>query len=481
MTNLADSIELIVKEEISPGIRDSLNGLDPVFREITDSSMGVTREGVGRDYKVKHTFVTSLAGGIRALADTNMEGDTLALGGTSGTSAVTSYAQNTTPGFPGINESPGPGYVQRTLQLKRWRGNLFMPMDLLRADALDASIGSAVALTIKQTAKNIAVRKALKFFDSTALMTLGTLGTVASGGATTVAVVAAIAGMKPRSIYPGMAVNVYASNAASRCDTGVVGIVQAVEYTGLNAGAGNITIAPVGGSWASQVASTDVVVPYGSTNAITASYGPSGPVDWMKTTGTIFGIATANFPQFRSYGQAMGASLTGELMRRLIGPYLVQFDESQMPDTILTTPGAVADYVGEMDGKWQINMTGGSGNVIDNYKTGYKGVTAVVLDGVTLDLRSSAYMTKSAGWVMKLKNNIKRYVPPGLPGAASDGRFGGDVEFIAPLGGLKGIWMHATSSDSVTGMIQAPFEIVEEYAPESVRGILLSTITEWTA
>jgi len=81
---------------------------------------------------------------------------------------------------------------------------------------------------------------------------------------------------------------------------------------------------------------------------------------------------------------------------------------------------------------------------------------------------------------LKLRGgNIKRYTPPKL--GAGDSRIGNEVEFLADVGGGKGIFKIAHASDgSSMAMLEAPFWQYRLIAPVDVRSICLTGLTEAT-
>jgi len=480
VANLADSIEKIVREELSPGIQDALVELDPLFADIKQNTRSASQSEIGRDWKAIMTFITSLAGSLRAEADTAIEGDDLSYGTGAGEPAVI-YSPSVT--WPSIAESPAPGYVQRTIQLKRWKGNMFVPHDILRADRLTASIGSQVAATIKQTARMVAHHKANLFMASNATTRpLGVISAVITNGTTSQAdaVVSLKTSTPLRRLQPGMVVDVHdASNSWVQLNDQTaaenVVIVKAVDPV---TGYVTLTHTISTGRWAANLAEDDVIVLRKSFDASGGlGYGPKGPMYWMVNSGSVYGLNTAYYPQFKSLIQAVSGTLTNEVLRKYIGTYMNARSVGWWPDTLLTTSGVLSDYVGETDDIQRFQVQGAPVNVRGGFAAG----TTFTYDGRTFPIRTSALMPGGELWGLRLKGNITRYTPPKLPGAGSSGEFDGDIEFVAPLGGLKGIWKHTTVNDALSPYVEAPFECIEEYAPEIIPGIRLTGLTEWTA
>ena len=101
--------------------------------------------------------------------------------------------------------------------------------------------------------------------------------------------------------------------------------------------------------------------------------------------------------------------------------------------------------------------------------------------GKSVTVYTSTYCEPGYWYGLNLsKGNLKRYVPPALPGAQGDSRIGNEVEFIAPWGGSNSIFMPALFGDRATDFVQAPFIREFQILPDDPVSMKLSGITELT-
>lgn len=484
MANFADAIEKITREEISPTIRDATIEMEPFFSEVIEDAISATREGLGRDWKVIHPFVTSLAGAIQPLPSAYIEGETLQYGTGAGEPSI-EFQTGSVTGWPTIGDAMSPGYMWRTLQLVRWRGNLFFPIDLLRADRLSANLGSSVGMILKQSGRNTAWQRVNNFMAPDATHKyLGKIAAISSDtdydGTTDCRSlkVTLAADSRMRRFAPGMLVEVRdATNSYALCNNATHPnlVVRAV-----NPNTGEIWMEHTYSSstyFAAAVAVDDIIVLKNSHSGA-VGYGPYGLRSWMLNSGTFAGINLANYPQFQSVivANSPATALTDDILKKYLGQFQDSHTPNQWPDTLLTTSGVLADYVGENDSLRRFQTQNASLKV----KGGFGAGTSFEFDGQAYNFRTSAMMPEGQMWAFKLRNNIKRYVPPSLPGAGSNSSFSGDVEFVAPLFGSKSIYLPVRKDDAVTPYVEAPYEIIEQYAPEEMAGIVISGLTSYS-
>jgi hypothetical protein len=227
-------------------------------------------------------------------------------------------------------------------------------------------------------------------------------------------------------------------------------------------------------TFTTAVVDTDVVV-----LADSKGNGPTALDRWFISSGTgPYGLNSALLPQILSIVVAVGGNLTDTVLRKYFAGRLVGWGESAMPDTILTTPGVLSNYVAQFDttNYRRYEVQGEAYKV----RGGYDGATSVTIDGREVTFTTCAMVPQGFLYAFKMKNgNIKRYVPPRLPGVNSGGgAFNKDIEFFAPLGGSKDIWKHAHYNSNTTKYLEAPFVSIEEYIPEEMGGIKLTGLTE---
>jgi hypothetical protein len=468
MATVSGAIQKLIVQDLAPGVRDAMVEIAPWFENVAEESFNVTQSNIGQDWKVIHTFITSLAGALKAAG--TVAGDPVY-------STSTPYTVHGEPGtFPGIVGSVSPGYAQSELTLQEWQGNMHIPQEFLRADQLTASISSAVAAVVKQPARKVALAKAglwLSNYDSTAsTKILGAVSSVTSGGDVTDATVQLVADdvSTVRKLMAGLEVDVYDSTGATKRNGNSKCLVYFVNP--LN---NTIRIDSADGAalFSTQIVATDIIV-----LADSKGNGPTGLDQWFPISGTIYNLALATLPQLASIRNAVSGSLTDTVLRKFFAGRLVGWGEAGMPDTILSTPGVLSEYVNQFDGSgFQRFQSQGQAQSI---RGGYQSGTSITIDGREITIQTSSMCPQGYLYAFKMKNgNIKRYVPPRLPGTNSaGGAFNRDIEFFAPLGGSKDIWKHAHYNSNTTKYLEAPFISVEEYIPEMIGGIRLTGITE---
>lgn len=487
-------------EDLAPGIREATIALDPTFQDILDDNISAYRdENIGRNWKIIHTFQTSVAGTVKAEA--NMEGDTVAYGANAQDASIvwSNASKSNLSTWQNISYGVAPGAIQRTIALKRWKINLFIPIDLYRSDQLSAAVGKSVAMTLKGTAKNVASQRANMFFTPDAThkyigkvdSTFTAADNTTVGGHTNrhfIAFTVDSSTSRIRRFQPGMMVEFRdASNSYALLNNATDSrvIIRKVDPVNSTVYAEHIDSTK---NWAVSVAAGDIVV-LAQSYASSTGYGPSGLETWLKAAGagvTAFGLDFAEFPQFGSYVKAFSSPqiLNEQVMRKYVGGFMDQRGPDEWPDTCLTTAGVLADYVGEFDGRGTVYSglrTYDSQGKPINVKGGFAAGPAFSYDGHEIGFRTGPLVQPTVAYIYKFRQNIRRYTPPMLPKAGSMSEMrDGDVEFVAPLLGFNGIFMPVTVDDSPAPYVQAPAEMCEEYCPEVLQGIKLSNLTEFT-
>lgn len=481
MASVSDAITKIVREDISPGVDDALVELDPVFKELHNTSMGVVRnEGIGRSWKVIKTLLTSLAGSYRATG--RVDGDEVY-------STSTPYVVHKAPTeFDGVAGFVSPGYVMKEFQLQEHIGTIVMPQELIRADQLTASIASAVAAIIKQTARMIALVRANEFFSSdatnkTIAVVAGSNGVVSGGTNGDKNVTLALSpSSRIRNLSPGMKVDLWSSNGSdlrnsvdgtesTRFDLVVYSVDPIEDSNGLY----RVRLDSADGTSAFATghlpANGDLIVLSKSKGK-----GVAGLEDWIKTAGTLYGnLDLAVYPQFKSVVKNVNGSLSDDVLRKYLAGFIMGHGAAMAPDTLLTTEGVLNDYVDNFDTDRQWHVQGTAQRIVGGYDDGIK----FVLNGRVFNFRISSQVPGGYLYALKLRDkNIKRYLPPRLPNSGTRGEFD-NIEFIAPLGGSRDIWKHAHGPNGgSTKYLEAPFVSIEEIVPDVIPAVKLTGLTE---
>jgi hypothetical protein len=222
--------------------------------------------------------------------------------------------------------------------------------------------------------------------------------------------------------------------------------------------------------------------------------GASGLESWIadgSTTTSFYGIDVRNFGQYKSYmPSAISAALTESLLNRHVGFFYESFPGKKL-DTGLTTMGVLLGFIDNLDG---FSPGGTSNPNSGRFRYDRNGEAVEVEAGWEsfkyrfasrpLDIYTSTYAASGTFYAGKMKNGaITRYVPPPIPGAKVDSRFGQEVEFIGSLGGVgyQGIFLHALASNgAVSDFVQAPFIRRWQTMPDQPNFMKLHTITEIT-
>jgi len=273
---------------------------------------------------------------------------------------------------------------------------------------------------------------------------------------------------------PGMMVDLYDSTGATKRNVGFTLVVDnvdplanKVEIRRIDGGTfqtsttlgGGVTYAGAGGD-------NDIVVIKDSVNQT-----PKGLESWIAdgtTVTSFFGIDVRNFGQFKSYVPAsIGTALTENVLNKHFAKFYESFPGMKL-DTAITTMGVLNGFIDNLDSGLQAASDAASGrNRYDRngmpltVEAGWESIKYRFASR-PIEIYSSTYCAFGTMYVGRLKNKgLMRYVPPALPGAKADSRFGTEVEFIAPIGGtggLQGIFKHAhSSSGATTDFVEAPF------------------------
>lgn len=484
-TYVMDAVSKMIREELAPTLQETLPQVAPVFEKMLVTSMGVTTDGIGRDWKVLHSFATSLAGGF--------EWSTRPTGPT--TTQTSSIPANPwvigSPGtFPNHSVTAHVGIDSTYFKLVQGVGNLHMPLHILKMDQLSAPVANYVKAEIEGAAKLITNYRALAFFlddDGSSHLSIGKIGSCTDVDATkkvkiTLDTTGTVNSGRIRRFFPGMFIDIldadsspsaYAKgNSTKNC------IVDSVDYLG-----GHIYVATVDGGadtflQNSAIAAGDLIVPR-ALGAVTTFYGPFGLIDWIKESGTIGdstgGIALATHPQ---YGSLIG-DVSGALTEEVLNKYMAGFhDAGNGPlDTFITTQGAVVRYLEELGDQFRIQRGGQALAVRSGWtKLDY------TYDGREMQWLVSPYSPTGVLWGLKMQGgNWKRYVPPAIPGASKQSGFPGEIEFVAPLMGSKSIFKPTyNSSGNTQDVLEAPFWTFTQTCPTLPMSLKLTNLTETT-
>ena len=514
-TSLISSLDDQIREELPASLLESLPEIAPMFSEIQPSIDGVTRNDIGRGWKVIHEFDTGVSGEFQS-ANPNGPGLIASVRGTE-TEGILPTDSDLTP-FPDGMASQYPGVIRRDLALHRITGNFNIPNTYRQADLLTATQIKEVARIIKGVGKNKAILEAASFFaykaTNNATYKTDVLGRVTSAAeiGTTNHVLITIneAYGRIHNFRVGMLVDFHATSTdtlqegtatdgSDRLNMGGSGvylncIVTNVDYI-------NRTITVVG-----VIASTGVIQAYddtngwygGGTKVLTNSWivakncgiyaSATRPMiswglnDWVAASGTILGgaVDTDTYRQFRSLVKDVSGPLTDLVLDRYIRGFLDSYPGASI-DTIISSAGVIDKY------KQQATLGNNrftyerQGSALA-YKGGWSSIS-YSYNGREMRWIVSPMCPKNTLYGIKLgEGNIRKYMPPRLGG--SDSQVATDVEFYAPTVGFNGIFMPVQKATSATGpianadMVQAPFWMYTLTCPMDVRSIKFTNLTE---
>lgn len=500
MATITDAVALTLEEKIVPTIFESLWDLDPVYPMIRRSSMKVVRnQGLGKGWQVLKTWATGVAGGAKFLSVAG--GNVL-----SGPLGFNMY--DTPQSFQAVDEVTAPAFLQTNVTLIEHRGNFYLPHQILRADRLNASIGSVVAQNLKGVSDLLAQQEAAIFYSSSA--TTGELADIGNSSdnvanktsptSDTAVMIFDLAGTdasgRVHRFRSGMMVDLYDSTGTTKRNVGYFLIIDNVDpldnkihvrrvdggtfQTSTTLG-GGVTYAGAGGD-------DDIFVIKDSVNQA-----PKGLESWIAdgtTVTSFFGIDVRNYSQFRSYvPSALNAALTENLLNRHFAKFFESFP-GQKIDTMLTTMGVLIGFMDNLDsynqavasqpGRFRYDRNGMALTVEAGWEAfRYRFASRSV------EIFTSTYANSGTAYCGKIRGGgLTRYVPPPIPGAKVDSRFGTEVEFVAPIGGsggMQGIFKHAHgTTGATTDFVEAPF--VRQWnvmpGPQSKNWMKLTGITE---
>jgi hypothetical protein len=484
-----------LEQKIVPTIFESLWSLDPIYPMIARSSTNVVRNrGIGRGWNVLKTWVAGLAGGAKF---------TSPVGGNvvSGTNNFTMY--DTPQSFQAVDEVSAPAFIQTTVQLVEHRGNFYLPHQILRADRLNSSIGSVVAQNLKGVGDMLAQQEASVFYStdttSYALADVGdSSSTISNKAGDTAAVQIDLSGTnasgRVHRFRPGMLVDLYDSTGATKRNTNFYVAVDNVDpladtITLRRVDGGTFQVATVlgGGITYAGAGGDDDIIVIKDSVAVAPNSLESWIADGTAVT-TFFGITIADNSQFKSYvPSAINAALTESTLNRHFAKFYESFPGKKL-DAAITTTGVLIGFIDNLDtynaavadqpGRFRYDRNGRVLEVDagwDSFRYRFASRPC--------EIYTSTLCNSGTFYAGKLKNGgITRYVPPSIPGAKVDSRFGSEVEFIAPIGGsggYQGIFKHAHGgSGATTDFLEAPFVRQWNTMPTQPNWMKLSTITE---
>ena len=524
MTQAIAALDNLVREELPMMIHEAGPAIAPVFDKIKRTAMGVkSQTGLGRGYKVIHLYETGVAGLIESADPLGPEMDTIT--GTQ-TQLLTQVPATLLAGittFPTASESPHMGDIKRELVLHKVVGNFSIPAAWKQADLLNAAQIKKVARDMKAVAKLKAIYEASSFFSHSVNnsagsgaqnQVLGRVSVIAEVGSTNyikvtideeygrisnfrqgmrIDFVADSSGvLQEGTATTGADVRNYEWNVASYCQC----IITSVDYLGkaftlkaINSVTGAQATYDEGatGDWVQSgypVAADDWIVVAHTSRISNRPQFSWGLNNWIKSSGTILGGASnaaaldlTLYPQFKSQVKDISGPLTDDVINGYIGGYLDAYPGETL-DTVITTQGVQLKWLqqpGLYNNRQNYERTGKA----LSFKGGWSQI-AYEFGGRTYEWIMSPMCLSNTLYALKFGgDNIQRFSPPRLGGMEAS--MGQELEFLAPLGGLSGVFMVAhADSGAPQELLEAPFWYYTLIAPTDPRAVKLTGLTEAT-
>jgi hypothetical protein len=525
MANVIEVLSNEIEDVLPKVVQDRFRKIDPVYNYILQSATAAIDEnsaGMGYKYKVNHLFGGGVSGVFKGVSPYGPG----AVASGAGRRYGTFLDGNGTTPFPNALNSPHLAVAKRSLTLHRSTGNFNIPAEWLQSDNLSAANIKQVGRNIMAVGKHRAHREAVSLFcsrlkgatsshfENATFSVLAKVSSVADSDTNTTKTIAIKDG---RIMYflPNMMVqfvNPATATAAALFKGAEIGtsavdattfVVTDVDYMG-----GTIKIAHVGANYGqamnavealAAIAEDDWIIeadPYivdvGTNDYYVAPMVTWGFDDWIKSSGVLFntstgaedGLSLSQYPTFKSHVVSVGGALTDSVINAKIGGFVDAYGEGA-PDSMITTWGVILKYLESPNAsgldRMSFDRTGKSLDVkggFNEVKYNFNGTEVKILI-------SSMCQSGTAYGIKTSDGNIKRYVPPRAAkidggGGTADERIGAEVQFLAKILGGS-IFKHAVGANGEsTNIFEAPLWHDKLVAPEDVRSVKLTNITEAT-
>ena len=486
MASILEAISKTVMETYEPAIKDARPRLDKTENMIRTTSIGVGRANFGREWKAKHTFVGGQAG---INYSRSILGGTMPSAGASGNLLL--YDDGSTSAgrtFPTIAEMPTPGFYDMEIQLKENVGGFAIPLQVFMYDKAGGNVGSVVSEVVRGAAEGYVMyeihgRWKLNSVNNSICVIQAPSS---SEDVTTTAKTYTIIGGRIRSLRAGMVCQIWGD--ATLANTGASGINTLVSTTkvfveDVNTLAGTVQLRRIGGSDINLTASGYYdLAPYNPAN-VSGTNSPSmasGWIDWVKSTGTVFGVSLSAHADWRSLiASVTGQPLTGTLLNKYVGSF--RDATGKDIDTIITTEGVLLGLLENIEDAAQLFRYEIQGEAV-NAQIGFSDV-GYRYRGGKIPILTTPHCPAGDLWGFRFADgNVRRYIPPRIDGTGTDSDFGSEVQFLAQLWGSPSIF--TPGRDPTTGseidIQKAVYYFFRELAPMDPQTLRLTGLTEGT-
>lgn len=505
----------IIRETLTPRIDYYTKELSPWFKTVFPSSKNVVKADWGRDWLVKKTFRTGLAGAFQFGSMT--PGTAYLATGDTAAPNFNIYGESSQSVWQTPNQATSPGFFNWQIGLTKGIGNMYIPAELRRVAATGAAIGDEFSANIDATAENVALNVCNAFFAEThtisgkqvpgilatiATTTGGVFGAGAWASGTAKTAIPILSG-SIRRFADGLQVDLWYDNdgTLTKINTGGPVFVNVTDDLADTIGLVNMGSGDSGSSYAITIPTSGTTVyitphmAYAATSYVLASVQPYPNLPFgiervLINSGSLYGTAgtggidLSRHPVFKSYLINVGASLDEmELMR-----YIARWQRSRStlfhPDTFVCSEGVFVGYVANgLEGVYNYERNAQALTI----KGGVKDVggSAMSFDafGKTYFIKTDPFIGKGKMYGTVTRNqNWKRYVPPRLTNTRTHEVFDAGVEFVVPLLNpgandiFQGVKQAATAA--TTDMLEAPFNYPYQIVPDILPGIFAYGIQE---
>lgn len=302
--------------------------------------------------------------------------------------------------------------------------------------------------------------------------------------------------------YNSGAIGMGASGAAGDKHCFIVTLKDWVNLAGASASPWTVNTARATISTDELTAADNCDADLTSATAVAAGYvagfGCDGLVNFLKTSSSqsFYGVPCSSIPTLlATYVANLGDYLSERRWNRILGQHRTQLGARFMPDTVITTFGVVNGALQNQFnfGSATVPYSGGTNNVFgivaptyDVAQRGKSGYKATFTDGelglghggqMFNVLTDSLAMRKNLFSIITRDNNLKRLIPPPVPGSGRKSQFGSSIEFMDDLAGNAWDWARA-SGGGKTDFLEANYIMTCQHFMEMPQGIRIRGITE---
>lgn len=442
-------------------------------------------EGIGRNWLVQKPVRIGVAGAVKVGSVQSTD----ELRGNTNKQWVAASQRS----WPGLDEIGMVGFDNLQMTLVETKGNFAMPVSVMRADTLPATVVGVLAENIQGVGENFALTEIQSLYSSSSTTKqLGLInGSPTFTGGSPVAKSWAqfeVDNGRINMFRAGMFVDVVDPATGIKRNTNCKCMVIYVHRI-----TKNIIVADPTGLTdleAAGVVNNDVVC-----RADSYGYGLQGFDDWIKSSGTILGIALTEVPDLCSFVSTTGGILTETKLNQAFGDFTDAYGMRQLAG--VTTTGVINKHMDDLSvnagttiGVAEFQRQGAplrrvSGRAEEDDAGGYGFVHEYC--GMRVPIYCSAYQLPGTAHFMEVgQGNLKRYAPPRVGGFGQHASFGGEIEFLLGFGNNGNIFGNAPvltpggTSISPSDWFWAPFSGVYNRMATRPQGIKLTGLTEST-